>query len=135
MRAIQRDVGIGARIVAAVAMAMIAGCTTTQVLSGADPNRLLSAIQIGDTVRAVTSRGETPEFEIVAIEDGGLLRGSTTQGEMIEVALGEISELYHRRVAAGKTAVLVALLTGVLAVATTTCEEPPGLLPGLLGSS
>lgn len=110
-------------------LALAAGCTVTETLSGAEPSRLLATIQVGDRVRATTARGELPEFEITAIEAGGLLRGSTLQGQPIQLRVTDIEALRHRRFAAVRTAGLVAVVAGAFVVATASCEPSDSFAP------
>jgi hypothetical protein len=105
-------------------IAFTAACTTSQSLTNPERNQLLATVQVGDRIRTVTSQGDSPEFEITAIEDDGLLRGETSEGQLVEVRIAEISELHYRKFALGKTLGLVAVI-GVGALATASCENPP----------
>jgi len=106
-------------------IAFTAACTTSQSLIDPERNRLLATVQVGDKIRTVTSRGESPELEITAIEDDGLLRGETSEGQLVEVRIAEITELHYRKFALGKTAALGALIGAALLATGTSCENPP----------
>ena len=107
----------------AIAAASILGCSTPQLLSGDEPNRLLATVQVGDDVRATKRDGVTTQFEIEAIDVGGLLRGITSEGAAVEVGVADIAALEYRKHAPGKTVMFVLGVTFGVAVLTAECES------------
>lgn len=111
------------RLLGAIPAASILGCTTPQTLTGAEPNKLLATVQVGDEVRATRRDGTTAQFEIETIELGGVLRGFTSAGVAVELPVGDVASLEHRKPAPGKTiALALGLLIGISA-ATAECES------------
>jgi hypothetical protein len=107
----------------AIATVSILGCSTPQVLSGNEPNRLLATVQVGDEVRATKRDGATTQFEIEAIEVGGMLRGVTSEGAVVEVGVADIAALEYRKHAPGKTVMFVLGVTFGVAALTVECES------------
>ena len=110
----------------AIAAVSILGCSTPQVLSGDEPNRLLATVQVGDEVRATKHDGATTQFEIGAIDVGGTLRGVTSEGAAVEVGVAEIAALEYRKHAPGKTVLFVLGVTFGVAALTAECESDSG---------
>ena len=107
----------------AIATVSILGCSTAQVLSGNEPNRLLATVQVGDEVRATKRDGATAQFEIGAIDIGGMLRGVTSEGAVVEVGVADIAALEYRRHAPGRTVMFVLGVTFGVAALTVECES------------
>ena len=120
MRAIH---GVLQMLGGAIASVSILGCSTLQVLSGEEPNKLLATVQVGDEVRATKRDGATTQFEIEAIDVGGMLRGVTTEGAAVEVGVADISTLEYRKPAPGKTVMFVLGVTFGVAALTAECES------------
>jgi hypothetical protein len=118
------------RVIGALVVVCIAGCTTAQLLPGSNPDHLLATVQVGDKVRAVTRDNTVHEFEIRAIEIGGVLRGVTAQGAPVEVSVADIGELVYRKFAPGRTIALVIGATFGAAILTASCEEDYEEMPG-----
>ncbi|HLF10157.1 MAG TPA: hypothetical protein VJA26_02995 [Gammaproteobacteria bacterium] len=107
----------------AIAAVSLLGCSTPQTLSGAEPNKLLAAVQVGDEVHATKRDGATAQFEIAAIDVGGMLRGVTSEGAAVEVPVADIASLEYRKHAPGKTVMFVLAMTFGVAAVTAECES------------
>jgi hypothetical protein len=107
----------------AIVTVSILGCSTPQVLSGDEPNRLLATVQVGDEVRVTKRDGATTQFEIETIDVGGMLRGVTSEGAAVQVGVADIAALEYRKHAPGRTVMFVLGVTFGVAALTAECES------------
>lgn len=103
------------------------GCTTAQVLRGADLQQLPTVVHAGDRVRVTTTAGVIEEIEVSTLEDGGALRGETTEGIPVEIRAGELAALEYSTPARARTTwLIIGAVLGAGVVAAHDSCKPDG---------
>ncbi|MGH7308729.1 MAG: hypothetical protein ACREK6_08555 [Candidatus Rokuibacteriota bacterium] len=86
---------------------MLVSCTS---LTPVRPDQVHTDLKAGDTVEIVTRDGNTTTFDIVAVIPEAIV------GKDRRIALADIAELQKRKVDAGKTVGLIAIIAGFVAM-------------------
>jgi hypothetical protein len=81
-------------------------CTTMSLVETGRDGAVPAAIEPGDRISVVDTRGELLELDVTAVGTD-FIEGSASDGEPGRIATAEIAELRERRAAPGKVAALV----------------------------